>query len=74
MRYYEDYRAACASNGIIFLDTGDAFLRAYEKDYSVPYGFANTTFLTGHLNKTGHRIVAEAFYQALTQLQEEEKN
>lgn len=74
MRYYEDYRAACASNGIVFLDTGDAFLRAYEKDYSVPYGFANTTFLTGHLNKTGHRIVAEAFYEALTQLQEEEKN
>ena len=74
MRYFEDYVAACASNGIVFLDTGDAFLAAYENDYSVPYGFTNTTFVSGHLNKTGHRIVAEAFYQALTKLQEEEKN
>ncbi len=74
MRYYEDYRAACTRNGIVFLDTGDAFLQAYAKDYSVPYGFDNTTFVSGHLNKTGHRIVAEAFYQALTELQVEEKN
>lgn len=74
MRYYEDYRASCENNNIVFLDTGDAFLEAYQKDYSIPYGFTNTTFLSGHLNQTGHRIVAEAFYQALTELQEEEKN
>lgn len=74
MRYYDDYRPACENNGIVFLDTGDAFLAAYEADASIPYGFSNTTLLSGHLNKTGHRIVAEAFYEALTQLQEEENN
>ena len=74
MRYYDDYRPACENNGIVFLDTGDAFLAAYEKDYSVPYGFSNTTFRSGHLNQVGHRIVAEAFYRALTELRGEEKN
>ncbi len=74
MRYYDGYRSACENNNIVFLDTGDAFLEAYQKDYSIPYGFTNTTFLSGHLNQTGHRIVAEAFYLALTELQEEEKN
>ena len=74
IRYYNDYRSACENNNIVFLDTGDAFLEAYQKDYSIPYGFTNTTFLTGHLNQTGHRIVAETFFQALTELQEKEKN
>ncbi len=74
MRYYDLYAAACKQNGIVFVDPGDAFLRAYEADYSVPYGFSNTTMLNGHLNRIGHRIVAEAFYKAWLNIQEEEKN
>jgi len=74
MRYYDAYAAACKQNGIVFVDPGDAFLRAYEQDYSVPYGFSNTTMLTGHLNRVGHKIVAEAFYKAWQTIQEEEKN
>ena len=74
MRYYDEYRAACERNGIVFVDPGDAFTRAYEADYSVPYGFSNTTMLMGHLNRTGHRIVAEEFYKAWLKIQEEEKN
>ncbi len=74
LRYYDVYRAACEQNGIVFVDTGDAFLRAYEQDYSVPYGFSNTTLMRGHLNRVGHRIVAEEFYKAWLNIQEEEKN
>ena len=74
MRYYDAYAAACEKNGIVFVDPGDAFLRAYEADYSVPYGFSNTTLLTGHLNRVGHRIVAEEFYKAWLNVQQEEKN
>ena len=74
MRYYDAYSAACKQNGIVFVDPGDAFLRAYEEDFSVPYGFSNTTLLTGHLNRVGHKIVAEAFYKAWLNIQEEEKN
>ena len=74
MQYYDAYTAACEQNGIVFVDPGDAFVRAYEANYSVPYGFSNTTMLTGHLNRTGHRIVAEEFYKAWLKISEEEKN
>lgn len=74
LRYYDVYRAACEQNGIVFVDAGDAFMRAYEDDYSVPYGFSNTTLMRGHLNRVGHRIVAEEFYKAWLNIQEEEKN
>lgn len=62
---YDAYLAACANNDIVFVDTGDAFLAAYAADYTVPYGFQNTTLGSGHLNAAGHEIAAEAFYQAL---------
>jgi len=73
MRYYEAYLTACENNDIVFVDTGDAFLKAYQEDYSVPFGFSNTTMLSGHLNRLGHKIVAEAFYEALTELQDQDK-
>ena len=69
MRYYDAYAAACKQNGIVFVDPGDAFLQAFEKDCSVPYGFSNTTMLNGHLNRLGHKIVAEAFYKAWLNIQ-----
>ena len=73
MRYYDVYRTACEQNGIVFVDPGDAFMRAYEDDYSVPYGFSNTTLMRGHLNRVGQRIVAEEFYKAWVNIQDEEK-
>ena len=74
MRYYEDYRTACEDNGIVFVDAGDAFLQAYEADFSLPYGFDNTTMQSGHLNKLGHQIDAEELYKAWMNIQDEEKN
>lgn len=73
-RYCDDFKRACETNGIVFLDAGDAFLRAYEADHSLPYGFQNTTMPSGHLNTLGHRIVAEEFYQAWMQIQDKENN
>ncbi|MEZ4509478.1 MAG: hypothetical protein R2881_07575 [Eubacteriales bacterium] len=67
-----DYPTACERNGFIFLDTGDAFLEACEEDYSLPYGFQNTTLGSGHLNALGHKIVAEQLYQALTAVLDKE--
>lgn len=74
MSNYNDYLVACEKNDIVFVDTGDAFLKAYETDYTVPYGFSNTTIGNGHLNQAGHRIVAEEFYKAWIKIQDEEKN
>jgi hypothetical protein len=70
---YDAYLAACANNDIVFVDTGDAFLAAYAADYTVPYGFQNTTLGSGHLNAAGHEIAAEAFYQALMEYAERGK-
>ena len=74
MRYYDDFKNACERNGIVFLDAGDAFLRAYAADRSLPYGFHNTTMPSGHLNTLGHKIVAEEFYKAWMQIQDKENN
>jgi hypothetical protein len=73
-RCYDDFRAACSDNDIVFVDAGDAFLNAYETDYTIPYGFFNTTLGGGHLNRKGHQIVAEAFYRAWMEVQEKGKN
>lgn len=68
-RYYDLYVRACENNGLVFLDTGDAFLSAYQADYTLPYGFNNTVFGAGHLNVAGHRILAQEIYQSLLKLQ-----
>lgn len=65
---YRVFAEACERNGIIFLDMSSAFKNAYDKEYIVPYGFANTTMGTGHLNADGHRIMAEEIYKALESL------
>lgn len=59
------YRRACGKYGVEFVDVSGDFLEAYEGDYTVPYGFANTTMGSGHLNEPGHRICAEALLEAL---------
>lgn len=49
----------CEKNGIDVIDTGSRFARLYETEQKLPYGFANTTPGSGHLNAAGHRILAE---------------
>ena len=74
IEYYDDFARACEKNGVVFLDTGDSFLRAYAEDHSLPYGFHNTTMPSGHLNALGHRICAEEFYKAWMEIQSKEGN
>lgn len=59
------FRLACAENGLEFVDISHRFLAEYQEDYTVPYGFANTTMGSGHLNADGHRICAEALVEVL---------
>lgn len=55
----------CKKNNIIFADVTAAFIKAYNNDYSVPYGFNNTSMCSGHLNETGHKIIADELYDIL---------
>lgn len=61
----EPFRQACRRNGLSFLDTSEAFLAAYARDFAVPYGFSNTAMGIGHLNADGHRLCAQVLLEAL---------
>lgn len=55
-------RRLCAENGVCFVDMTDAYLRCYNEQHLLPSGFSNTAPARGHLNRIGHRLVAEALY------------
>lgn len=55
----------CRKNDICFLDMGEQFLEAYEKERILPYGFSNSSPGSGHLNRNGHAMLAETLYQKL---------
>lgn len=61
---------ACLENAIDFINVKQDFLEEYLNSNSLPYGFYNTEIGSGHLNKTGHRIIAK---RLLEELQESEK-
>ena len=56
---------ACVNNGIDVIDSGEDFLNYYELNHRLPYGFFNTTMGNGHLNKLGHRIIADEIIEYL---------
>ena len=46
------------------------FTQNYLENYELPYGFSNTQLNQGHLNKNGHRLIAEEIYNYLMELEE----
>ena len=59
----------CKENGIYFIDMGERFLSEYEKDFTLPYGFFNTSVALGHMNKDGHRMFAEEIYKLMQKIE-----
>jgi len=55
----------CERYQVEWIDVGDRFLNGYQDRWEVPYGFFNTEPGKGHLNRFGHRVLAEALYDAL---------
>lgn len=56
---------AAADAGIIMVDCYEAFKDEYENSCALPFGFHNAAMGSGHLNKTGHRIVAQEIAEAV---------
>ena len=54
--YYKDI---CAKNDIVFVDMTDRFVKEYEENHIIPYGFSNTTPGDGHINSAAHKMIAE---------------
>lgn len=61
----EQFRKVCRENNIAFIDMTDAFYAAYRDSDLLPYGFNNTSMGKGHINKYGHRLIADALYDAM---------
>ncbi len=60
----------CSKNGIHFLDSSLILAEHFQKNYQPPYGFSNTTLGSGHLNETGHQLIAQQLYDYICQIEE----
>jgi hypothetical protein len=67
--YVTQLRKACDSNNIHFIDMADTFIAEYDENYLLPHGFSNTAAGTGHLNKTGHRLIAGQILSLITKIE-----
>ena len=61
----EYFKSACFENEIDFIDMGETYEEHYEQSKQLPYGFSNTAPGDGHLNETGHRLIANAIIKYL---------
>ena len=59
----------CSAYGICLVDTALMLSEHYEKTHQHPYGFSNTTPGTGHLNETGHGLIAQALYEHICEME-----
>lgn len=64
--YYDVFEEVCQQNEIVFADMGEDFLQAYEERQEIPYGFYNVTMGEGHLNKYGHKMIADRLYELIS--------
>lgn len=63
------FATLCKENGILFVDMATTFIEHYNSTKELPHGFMNTSIGAGHLNKTGHRLIA---LELLTAINNEE--
>ena len=62
------FQQACKENNIDIIDMGPCFEREYIENQKLPYGFSNTSPNAGHLNQTGHKLIAEAVISYVEEL------
>jgi hypothetical protein len=65
--YLEAFKNACAANNVAFLDMTGSFMQAYQNSRLLPHGFFNSATGKGHLNKHGHKIIAQELYNYIMQ-------
>lgn len=59
------FSEACDANNIIFVDMTPDFKKMYEDDHILAHGFSNTGVGIGHLNKYGHKAIAERLAEVI---------
>ncbi|MDR2490917.1 MAG: hypothetical protein LBD20_05890 [Spirochaetaceae bacterium] len=63
--YEKLFSDKCYNNGILFINMSNIFVNAYNTNHILPHGFLNTSAGSGHLNKNGHRLIADELYRQI---------
>ncbi len=64
------FRAECYEHNIEFIDMFDDFYKEFENNHIFAHGFTNTEVGVGHLNMTGHRLVADRLETVIKELED----
>lgn len=67
--YKNAFQECCKTNGIKVIDVSSNMISQYRENFEFSYGFSNSAPGEGHLNETGHRIVAETVYQYINEME-----
>lgn len=65
--FYTAFRDSCIKHNILFVDMRNPFINLYLESNQFPHGFSNTRVGTGHLNKHGHRVIAQTIFDVITE-------
>lgn len=65
------FKDACRESGVVFVDLTEDFEEQFQENYVLPHGFSNTVPGTGHLNREGHRMAAEALCEEILRMEAE---
>ena len=63
----EIFIAACKKYGIEFINMFAPYEAMYKETKHLPQGFSNTAVGIGHINKYGHRCIAEELYKFIVE-------
>ena len=63
------FAASAEEYGITFLNMADRFEKMYREEYHVPHGFITGEIGSGHLNKYGHKAIADGIHDTITGLE-----
>ena len=64
------FGAAANKYDIAFVDMTERFGKMYNEDHHVPHGFITGKIGAGHLNKYGHKAIADALYETIAGLED----
>lgn len=63
------FKQECSRQNILFSDMTDDFTKMYEEEYLLPHGFSNASVIGGHLNKYGHKAIADEIVSHIRELE-----
>lgn len=67
-QYLSRFYAICEKYNVDVVDVVPDFIENYKENKTLPYGYRNTKPGEGHLNKLGHKIIADRLYDKLNEM------